>query len=1043
MKGKKPKLFGVAMALVLAVSLALAAVPVVPASADVDPLEWTEITIPTNETNVLLQNDWVGPIAVSPDGGTIFAGTYDGAYTLYRSDDDGYTWRDIATFPNEIVDIVVSPGWEDDDTVVVADLFNVSVSFDMGRNFVVMGNPGCMIMSMDATLDEEDRLSIVVGDSCGNVELLKYPVMTWTDLNAGLDAPASYVQDVRFSPNYANDGQILAMVYAYSALEGGSVTALITKFGDEIWNDYIGAAIFRDELGDSDWSFRADIGFGDDYTAAPMVGSLFVGIWGDLYWNPMDASASTALGDVWQVDFMPAPAGSVATDLNVRGRLAGITPTDTDVCSIAVDGDTAEATIMAGTESYNLAVNPVQMPVYVSSDGGSSWSAAIKSPSGMAWFNVEMGSPAAYCGSSGHESAFSVAIEGYGGLGWNQRGLIDTYIHYISDIRPSPGYATDETLFMVTHSFDYMTSSLWKTTDGGDQWERILTGGFDLGGGTMFGLLGIEWFSLVETPATFPTDPSVLVAQWYWPWSYEGPSLATIGMGWTAKTIWKSSDVGGLFTSKATARENITAWHVVSGTELWVADDLNDIWHSTDSGVTWTDPDDSEINAPIIDIEIPAASDILAGSVDGDVFISTDDGLTFEQLGSGPGASEPVVVAFDADYDTNSIIYAGVYGTSSEGIYRWEVGDSTSWEEIFDYCDTGDPEIAKLWSADDGTLYAVDYNNGVVWRSVNPTASPVDVDCDDPWDATPAFEPMGWNLDDGNGEQWWRLEVVAGSNIVFAVGEDCDGYPAVWVFEDTMSGGVTLVSPACGTTSGYIMEAGYWYGKARVMLAWEDLVPAEEYQFQVALDEDFRTLVNPTLMIGVGADEYTDGTMVEVYLPLGTTFYWRVRAYWPLYSQWSETCSLTTPLGPGAARPILESPASGQQDVALSPVLEWTGLIDATNYELMVAEDCDWTNLVVDKTGAAALEDVTVFAITADLEEGTDYCWKVVAQQRDDEGNVITESPWSDIGTFTTMTEAPAPVAAPTPVWVWVVIGIGAVLLIGVIVLIMRTRRPV
>jgi hypothetical protein len=298
---------------------------------------------------------------------------------------------------------------------------------------------------------------------------------------------------------------------------------------------------------------------------------------------------------------------------------------------------------------------------------------------------------------------------------------------------------------------------------------------------------------------------------------------------------------------------------------------------------------------------------------------------------------------------------------------------------------------------------------------------------------------MGRDWDNGNGNgddyQWWRLEVVAGSNIVFAVGPDADDddddYLAIWVFEDTISGQVTLVSPACGTTSGYIMEAGYWYGKARVMLAWEDMVPAEEYQFQVALDEDFGTMIDPEVMIGAGADSYTEGTMVEVYLPLGTTFYWRVRAYWPLFSQWSETCSVITPLGPGAARPILESPSAGQEGVDLNPTLEWTGLIDATSYELEIAEDCDWNNVVEITTTD------TIYVVVTDLDYDTTYCWKVRALSE------TTESPWSDVGTFYTMTTPPPEEAPVTPLWVWVVIGLGAVLAVAVIVLIMRTRKPV
>jgi len=124
--------------------------------------------------------------------------------------------------------------------------------------------------------------------------------------------------------------------------------------------------------------------------------------------------------------------------------------------------------------------------------------------------------------------------------------------------------------------------------------------------------------------------------------------------------------------------------------------------------------------------------------------------------------------------------------------------------------------------------------------------------------------------------------------------------------------------------------------------------------------------------------------------------------------------------------------------VALKPVLEWSGLIDATKYELMVARNCSWTDLVVDKTGVNALGNVTTYAIPSGvLAYNTDYCWKVRALSE------TTTSPWSDIGTFTTITEAAAAEAAPTPAWVWVVIAIGAILVIALIVLIVRTRRPV
>ena len=56
----------------------------------------------------------------------------------------------------------------------------------------------------------------------------------------------------------------------------------------------------------------------------------------------------------------------------------------------------------------------------------------------------------------------------------------------------------------------------------------------------------------------------------------------------------------------------------------------------------------------------------------------------------------------------------------------------------------------------------------------------------------------------------------------------------------------------------------------------------------------------------------------------------------------------------------------------------------------------------------------------------------------------ITESPWSNTGTFTTIAEPIVEEEEPTPFWVWVVIGITLtlllILLVSWVVLIARTR---
>jgi hypothetical protein len=257
--------------------------------------------------------------------------------------------------------------------------------------------------------------------------------------------------------------------------------------------------------------------------------------------------------------------------------------------------------------------------------------------------------------------------------------------------------------------------------------------------------------------------------------------------------------------------------------------------------------------------------------------------------------------------------------------------------------------------------------------------------------------------------------VPGGSNVLLAVDVTA---VKILTLTDTLTGKLILLAPADDTVSGNILEGG---ATASVVLAWKGIAEADEYQYQVAIDEDFGSkLYNK---VGV------EGEVDVVNLSAGKTYYWRARVTEPLPSQWSDTRSFNTPLGPGAARPKLENPEAGQTGISLTPVLEWSGLVGSTAYELEVADGCDFGTLAIEKTVGTE----TIYKVTSDLDYSTVYCWRVKAISD------TTESPWSDVGTFTTLSESEADSATPT--WVWVVIALSAVLIIVVIVLIVRTRR--
>ncbi|MEA1958856.1 MAG: hypothetical protein U9N44_04180, partial [Chloroflexota bacterium] len=550
---------------------------------------------------------------------------------------------------------------------------------------------------------------------------------------------------------------------------------------------------------------------------------------------------------------------------------------------------------------------------------------------------------------------------------------------------------------------------LWETKDAGATWELILSMT------AMVPLPGLM-FNSIEIPSSYPTDPSVFV---------NGPIDFYAN---PANLFIRSLDEGASFASTiggpsiGATVQVVSAWAAIDKDTI-IAASGSGVWKTTDAGAHWYQEDDTEVDAAetIIDLVLYDDTSVLIGTDQGNVYICDDwsTDFTFTQVDAGPGtvAADEARVAFDANFGDNGMIYAGINGDpTTAGVWRIDINSGDKWEQINDW-----GNILSIACADNGNLWAI-ADDGVVpfsttMRCVSPT---VDI-------TKLAWE---WVADDLTTNLVTDLELAPGSTHVFAIGNDGVQNIELWTYLDTLIK-PTLLSPADGATAGDIIESDLWEGNARVLLTWEDFAKADLYQVQVALDEDFGSLVvDPTLTLA--------GTTAEVYLFLGEQYYWRVRVDEadPVYSQWSDTWSFFTPLGPGHARPILSSPTAGQEDVMLKPALQWSATVDATNYELIVAANCNWDDPVIDKTGAAKLGSETAFQITADLNEGTTYCWKVRGV------SATTYSPWSDTGTFTTMT-TPDVEEDSTPVWVWVVIALSAVLLVGVIVLIVRTRRPV
>ncbi|MFA5375294.1 MAG: hypothetical protein WC455_06010 [Dehalococcoidia bacterium] len=1073
MKGKGIKVFGVVMALLLVFSFA--ATFSVSSTVSAGTQKWTQISIPGTDDMQLAPGTDVGDIAVTPDGGTLFAALYvfddtllPSPYTslnwyVVKSVDGGYTWKNTeyvgdGTPTEPIVAVEVSPAWEDDGIIVVTTAADAYISEKRGIDFQSMGAAAAgvgTILSFDIGRDNDGDATYVLGSN-SDVYLLSgfsgweaqliYDASTggYNHNGAGVDG----VIDVAFSPNYGEDGVIFAVLNGRAITETTDGTHIRAESDTTVhnWGAYIADGHFIDEETSTRFaSDKAYMAFADDYNSQA---SVFVGL--TAYLTPLNP-ATDARGDAFRVDLVTGAMGtSSVVDLNIRGTASVYKRTN--VNSIAVSGSASSAFILAGLSDLSNTgpMSSWQAQIHYSIDGGESWMQCYKPASGLIMSQhtapiVVMApdfadSGIAYCGNGfiSTNPLYDLIFSGFyvsttQGTTFNGRGLLDHTIDAITDVVPSPDYDNDSTLFITTYhdsvvslpNFPPYFGLLWETTNGGSSWELILAMTL------MIPLPGLNQ-ETVQVPSTYPDEPSIFVT-----------GASNIG-GTAASTLVRSTDEGNLWATTIRGPYDgadpqvINAWVAIDKDTLIVAGGSstgigNRIWKTTDMAAHWIETDASDISATetIIEMQIFNDTTIIVSTDMGNVYICTnwETDFSFVQVDKGPGnnaAGDWAYVAFDTNFDDNGIIYAGVWGTNS-GIYRIDVNSGDQWTQIYDPLIPED--IYSISCDGNGILWAIadDGVASVAVREVNPTAPIDDI----------AFEYVTTGL---TSDLWEDLETAPTQTYVFAIGGTSTASPfawdyhyygtELWAYIDTLIQ-PTLISPACGTTAaGTIIEGT---STARVSLMWDDLAKAQYYDYEVAYDDGFGS---------IASSGWLEGTQASVNLFLGEQYYWRVRVNGSVFSKWSEICSFTTPLGPASAKPVITYPGGddSHNNIELTPSLTWTSTVACTGYELMVAANCDWSNPIVNLTGSSAIEgcDNTCYAITQALQEGTNYCWRVRAVNSDTD----TMSPWSDTGTFTTLV-TPEEEDEGTPIWVWVVIALSAVLLVGVVVLIIRTRRPV
>ena len=1061
----------------LALVIGLAGIAAMPDNVNAGTTKWTKVTTPSEKNLTILPGSNISDFTVGPDGAVIYAigevaadAGHPNGIALWKSADGGATWSDktskilkakvkldllfdfakltqVAVAPDNADFVLVAGTLTNGDAAVIGST-NGAGTFYYTGDMTLGGSiwPGD-ILCMDVSPEVNDICSVALGTNTGYV--LRYDAggywgAHWVDASAyagwvGADA----VTSIAFSPSWSADKTVLAIsvdwwagttclqtgkwaiakgwgsvVERAPAVEFKVATLSVAPIG--AFPGVTGMALPSDYNG-YESAMRRVYTYVDTDSITPNGGYLF----------RIDNTALSLpcgpTGYPWFASI--AYTGTHDEGDAMLGMLAGGAP----------DSITATA-CCAGIQVWRSEHIDVCCP---------EWKGACKKPSGQSYALVAFtpdGSKA-YAATMGlglsDESAFSVSLDK--GKSWNQLGLIDTDIDYLSDFAASPDCSVDYLASVNIDEPDQVCEcdSVWMKDANAEEyagvWQRVYCKA--LAGDS--GLLRLS------------------------PEHNDG-DVVYFGDYGTTNLYWAESKGISCWNSR-TATIDIQDFALADDDTVCVINSSGDLvkWTPND----WSSKKGTEVtNSHSIAVK---GDYILVGGTDSKVGYSEDAADTFSNLGGS--FTGDVHVAFDTYFTDNDTVYAAVAGADA-GIYRWVIGQSSSsWKNLgaepYNYYGIV-TEIAKdgnpmTKAANGGVLYAA--TNDINWDSilekyVAPGAG------DNVYSGvarclTPAAAKCcaGWSWDYltcgmGNGPtEWFDIEpsnlkicgcLSADTNSnLFAI--DNEGYSlpkggdgTVWTWEDCFAKAAPgLVSPA---EDSMLPADPCACINSEIVLKWERVCNACAYDIQVALDKGFTEIV-------VNVKEYDppSGTNPSAIINPGDlecnhTYYWRVRVSDAepcsqiVHSFWSKTWSFSVEAGPGAATK-LTSPDDGTSNVPVSNVgFTWTAVSAADGYDFVLSPNADLSSPVDSQTGLAG----TAYTFTGSLENNTTYYWQVNAMKG---GKVLSASP---VSTFRSAPAPPEPTPPPppapeptTPAWVWVVIGIGAVLVIVVIVLIFRTRR--
>jgi hypothetical protein len=1003
------------------------------AQADSTALEWTVIHKPGDIGNLVVSPSEVSEIAVAKDN-VIYTIDIPNS-KLYRSLDGGVTWVDITSYLADAgaglpaSQIAVAPDKPGIVAVVTNGGANVYLSTDGGTVWTdtsvpaVAGAIQAIAISAEYSQGDYKVREIAIGTAVwgeaatsGQVWVRRSGIFPVSWQNQQLTVDPSHlggeVSALAYSPSYSSDATLLVVASTSSDVAAAyqDRTWLCLLERDTLaWNSITGYPVEIAPAGGGVGVSGVDsaLALPSNYSGDEAVSrQLFVSY---------DREPDTIYDDVYRLE------DATVYRLNVAGGSA------IDISSIAYNGNLVSGTLLAGaaeptSTSFNVQVQRTDEPW-----DSPSWEESSVPPTGPGNAEVAWSSDGtiAYCGTGQipgvalDESAFSASVDG--GDKWRQLGLIDTVIK-IADVVPAPD---GESLFLVTYN-EYGPEGVWRSAGDplGERWERLLTMDTCCDG------------IILRLSPNYDDDYTLYAAE------ADGSQLAVShnrGNTWQWCRFPPGGCPGEPIIDLVVATEDIVYAALPGGYVTKTTSGGAQTWTLVVTGL-------DEINMLAIFDE----TTIFVGGRNGDVAYSTDGGQSFTRIDKviADGNGDIQVVA-DANYQENSTIFAAT-NLPDEGIWRWVIGVSTQWEQIDEsITDLGQGQrIAGLVESTEGTLYALrlepaSATSGGVLRTLNPLeADPDDIEFDlinDDLPAGTAFDP---NSVYSHTLPYLKLSGNAEQNELWTVDTTNQ---LIYRYQDTLCKvGTALTSPEDRDivpvdSDGYVTD---------LVMCWAGLAGATEYEVNIYWDWvctrlEWSGTSDSTAIVA------TEGTN-PARLISGTEYYWRVRAVEPIKSPWSEVWSFSSALAEELWTPLANtsgmSPSCGASDVPIKPSFCWQSVEGATGYEFVLARDEEFSDVVIAKTGADALDN-TVWGCDRGLDYATTYYWKVRA---------VSDISYSQWGACLFTTEAApstavqsqTPTTSPTIITtssipsylIMVLVGVGAALALSLIVLVVRTR---